>query len=907
MGIYRGAGGTSDAVNDASSEAVLVQQLAVEAQADADAAAASATAAAGSASTASTAASNALTAETNAETAETNAETAETNAETAQAAAEAAQVAAETAQTAAELAETNAETAETNAETAQAAAASSASAASSSASTASTQATNASNSASAASTSATNASNSASAASTSASNASTSATAAASSASAASTSASNASTSATNAANSATSASTSATTATTQAGIATTQATNAASSASAASTSATNAASSATSASGSATTATTQATAAGTSATNAAASASTATTQATNAASSATAAAGSATSASASAAAASAVALGNEPVRHSVRPSLLLDFANTKTLDPRITFTRASTATFYDGKTTAIAEQNLLLYSQIIGSTGWTLGASATATANNTTAPDGTTTASTITSTSSVASNTGTYETISTAIGHTFSVYAKAGTATFLGLTNNVSGSSYANFNLSTGAVASSAGCTASITSVGSGWYRCVMANTTATGIYFMLLAKDADPAGNPWATGTCASGNTINLWGAQLEQRSSVTAYTATTTAPITNYIPALQSAASGVARFEHNPTTGESLGLLIEEQRTNLVLRSDDFANAAWTSGSQTVSSNVAIAPDGTLTAEKLIANTGTIYQSVTIANSTNYTWSIYAKAGEKSWLRLLAQDTVTLLSAYFNLATGTIGTVGSGATATITAVGNGWYRCTISKTSASTSGFFNFGVVDGDNTTVSTGNGFSGIYIWGAQLEAGAFATSYIPTVASQVTRSFDSAGMTGTNFSSWYRADEGTVYSEASIRPEITSSNRYSWSLGFTAGSSDATFLTAPYGGTNRYRLLGFIGSTSSIDIFPATVYSNNTINKSGFAYKANDFALSVNAETPTTDTSGSMSPAIDRLFIGSSTASTAHLNGTIKKLAYYPKRLTNAELQGVTTV
>jgi hypothetical protein len=272
MSIYRGPGGSGDAVNDSSSEATLVAQLVVEAQADADAAAASATAAAGSASTASTQATNAAnsataaassassasssassatssassasTSATNAansataaQTAETNAETAETNAETAQAAAEAAQLAAETAQTAAELAETNAETAETNAETAETNAASSASAAS-------TSATNASNSASAASTSATNASNSASAASTSASNAATSES----------------------------NASTSATTATTQAGIATTQAGLASTSASNAATSETNASNSASAAATSATNASNSASAAATSETNAAAS-----------------------------------------------------------------------------------------------------------------------------------------------------------------------------------------------------------------------------------------------------------------------------------------------------------------------------------------------------------------------------------------------------------------------------------------------------------------------------------------------------------------------------------------------------------------------------------------------------------------------------------------------------------
>ena len=157
MSIYRGAGGPGDAVNDSSSEATLVAQLAIEAQTSADAAASSETNAASSASAAASSASAASTSASNAATAETNAETAETNAETAQAAAEAAQLAAEAAQTAAELAETNAETAETNAETAQAAAATSATNASNSASAASTSETNASNSATAAAASATSA------------------------------------------------------------------------------------------------------------------------------------------------------------------------------------------------------------------------------------------------------------------------------------------------------------------------------------------------------------------------------------------------------------------------------------------------------------------------------------------------------------------------------------------------------------------------------------------------------------------------------------------------------------------------------------------------------------------------------------------------------------------------------
>jgi hypothetical protein len=289
MPIYRGAGGAGDATADGSSEALLIRELAIEVQADADAASDSATAAASSASGAATSATNASNSATAAATSATNASNSASAASTSATNAANSATAAQTAETAAELAETNAETAETNAETAATNAASSASAAS-------TSSTNASNSASAASTSATNASNSASAASTSASNASTSATAAAGSASSASTSASNAATSETNAANSATSASTSATTATTQAGIATTKAGEAATSATNAATSATTATTQAGIATTQATNASNSASAAATSATNASNSASSASTSATNAANSASAAAASAAS-----------------------------------------------------------------------------------------------------------------------------------------------------------------------------------------------------------------------------------------------------------------------------------------------------------------------------------------------------------------------------------------------------------------------------------------------------------------------------------------------------------------------------------------------------------------------------------------------------------------------------------
>jgi hypothetical protein len=404
-----------------------------------------------------------------------------------------------------------------------------------------------------------------------------------------------------------------------------------------------------------------------------------------------------------------------------------------------------------------------------------------------------------------------------------------------------------------------------------------------------------------------------FEFWGAQLEQRSSVTAYTVTTTQPITNYIPALQSAASGVARFEHNPVTGESLGLEIEKQRTNLNNYSEQFDNAYWIKNGTTVSANATIAPDGTLTAEKLIGTATTaihLLQLSSVTGSGSHTMSVHAKAGEYTRFAI-RESNVTGHGALFDLSAGTVITTAS-ATATITPVGNGWYRCTATITWGSG---YALGITLSTNTNTSslletfTGNGFSGIYIWGAQLEAGSFATSYIPTVDSQVTRSADSASMTGTNFSSWYRADEGSVYAEVATKQST-----------FSVTNDRATVFAISKQGSNlnMYEAFFFNGlcfhsrdngtfSSGSPVVGSSTVanqYYKVAINYSGqqSSLASLDGAISSALARPfAKDTMG-------RMYLGNSLSSSGrYLDGYIKKIAFYPKALTSAELQGVTTV
>jgi len=226
-----------------------------------------------------------------------------------------------------------------------------------------------------------------------------------------------------------------------------------------------------------------------------------------------------------------------------------------------------------------------------------------------------------------------------------------------------------------------------------------------------------------------------------------------------------------SNISVKEVTGYTATAKGLLIEEQRTNLVTYSEDFSNAAWINTSASFNTNSAIAPDGATTADKIIIANGVQLGALTgagvrqqpskAATSITYTESVFAKAAEFNSVMLFMANGAGSNGGRctFNLATGTysslttFGSGFSGATASIESVGNGWYRCIFIVTS-DTDTSIRSGILPVD-TVATTGNGTSGIFIWGAQLEAGSFATSYIPTVASQVTRNADSASMLGDN--------------------------------------------------------------------------------------------------------------------------------------------------------
>ena len=578
-----------------------------------------------------------------------------------------------------------------------------------------------------------------------------------------------------------------------------------------------------------------------------------------------------------------------------ISPSLLLDFANVQALDSRVTFTRATTATYY-GTRTALAEQNLVLYSQEFDGVVYWSKINATVTANSTTAPDGTLTADEL-----IPSALDQINIFRTAlVPGVFSIYVKDnGISSFeFYVRRGVNDLDPVVVDLDAVTVTTDGTVTTNgfIVNAGNGWYRVGFTAIDSTVTSYGIGKTDVYDG---------VAG--LYIWGAQLEQRSTVTAYTPTTTQAITNYIPVLQTAVAGVPRFDHNPTTFESLGLLVEEQRTNLVTYSSEFDNAAWAKLNATVTANTIVAPDGTISGDTLTTSGAAVAQRVAQSPTAtgSLSFSVYAKAGSAQFIQIL-QTTDGNVFGNFDLANGVVGTKGSSATSTITAVGNGWYRCSVSATLASSN---NWGIYITPSASAAYGALYTAtvanLFIWGAQLEAGSFATSYIPTVASQVTRAADAASMTGTNFSSWYNQAQGSIYAEVTTpTPASVPAPGFMWYA--TGGSVENRIELRQINSGDASPRITTLFRTNGVTVVNMTVQtttigwtSNNIASaKISLGYQVNDVYLtSDKANAPATDSDATM-PSVNNVLFSHT--------GHYKKIAYYPLRLSNTELQALTS-
>jgi hypothetical protein len=526
-----------------------------------------------------------------------------------------------------------------------------------------------------------------------------------------------------------------------------------------------------------------------------------------------------------------------------------------------------------------------------------------TVTPNSTTAPNGTTTADTLIEDTATSIHCVQVSSISVISGtsYTLSCYAKPAGRNFIQLllTGGFAGNIQAIVDLTNGTVGSTVGSpVVTVTSLVNGWYRISITATATSTTTTTVQIRVSSNSGTGFYTGDGTSG--IYVWGAMLEQSSTVGDYVPTT------------STINSAPRFDHNPTTGESLGLLVEEARTNLLVRSEEFDSASWVkiSASSTVTANAAVAPNGTLTADKIVEATNTGIHCVqqifnTATTAATYTLSVYAKAAERSSIEIL--DAYALKSRTFNLSNGTSsvgqtsGAVGAPLSYSITDVGNGWYLCTISLAAVGANVSHRISTSNG-STTGYTGDGTSGLFLWGAQLEEGSFPTSYIPTTSATVTRAADVAGITGSNFSSWYNQTEGTVFAEASTQQSAASH--------VLAGVSTGSFGSSAYLSKENNNVLFASpnAAPSNLSIARSSVSSNVGL-RAGLAFTAGTGSASavMNGGAVGTDASTGIPITMSQMAIGSAPWSigSAPWNGTIKRLTYWPTRLANTTLQQIT--
>ncbi len=373
------------------------------------------------------------------------------------------------------------------------------------------------------------------------------------------------------------------------------------------------------------------------------------------------------------------------------------------------------------------------------------------------------------------------------------------------------------------------------------------------------------------------------------------------------------MRTAGVNEPRFDHDPITGQSLGLMIEESRSNLVAYSEDFSNVAWFNSQSSIVASSIVSPSGS-TSFKLIENTisgvGHFFSQSNISKASNavLTLTIFAKAAERQYLGLVINSYSTGFTnrygAEFNLGNGTArnnntaqGTYSSGSFS-IQPYPNGWYRCTITCTTSTDAQsqvrIFTFRDANQWTSAASyAGDGTSGIYVWGAQLEAGAFPTSYIPTTASTVTRSADNAQMTGTNFSSWYNQSEGTVF--CSFKTD-----------GISGGPR-----TFQLTGNNQNERLDhrIIGTTNGSEYYTGGInfgriddngVTNPSQGKIIVSQNSRSRQFCMNGRTVKSAIIPN-APAVNTLNIGNYNLQATYLNGTISRLTYYPIQLTNQQL------
>ena len=583
--------------------------------------------------------------------------------------------------------------------------------------------------------------------------------------------------------------------------------------------------------------------------------------------------------------------------------SLIDDISGTNL----ITFSRASTGTYVDSdgliKTSPV---NKLLYSNDFSNAAW-IKSDVTSTSTNITAPDGTATATTFTFTQ----NEGyIYQNTSSVIGQPYvtSIWIKGNANATIGLRRP----GISNSTIGDGSVA---------VNVTTEWQKFTAVTTSADTTDGRLLIDLRSSQG-----ASVPSGFGVSLWHAQTEEGTTAT-----------DYIPT-GATISGAPRFDHDPLNGESLGLLIEESRANLVTYSEDIST--WSKSNVAVSSQSVSNPFGYSNVYRVRGSSSLNRPhslgpspSVSVPANTPHTTSVYVK-GEgtgndagKIQIRIggigyrVGVINFDLFSNQSLTPQGLSGTSSTSDTWSINDYGmepvdDGWYRIWMTHESNNTSSvdFLTISSLAAkDSTTLNrtfwyTASNTGGFYMVGAQVEQGSFPTSYIPTSGSAVTRAADVASITGTNFSSWFNPSEGTIYSKAIGSPQTTTTTNtgsgYPYIYSIDSSLSNR-LIGSRSAGVNNGSWAAYAQPPASFSYVTSSNFNTQQVShKVGGSYTSSTYVAFADGAVGSSITPGTNNSALLRLSIGSG-VDGGFWGGHIARLAYFPTRKTDQELIKIT--
>ncbi len=473
----------------------------------------------------------------------------------------------------------------------------------------------------------------------------------------------------------------------------------------------------------------------------------------------------------------------------------------------------------------------------------------------------------------------------------TISIYAKAGSLNWLYI--NCGGGVYGGyFDLSNGVTGSNIG-TAISTKIeavdNTGWYRCEVSGTYNGSTSFRVYPAD----GNNDTSGT--SGN-ILIQSAQLETGLVATDYLESTS------VTGKAGVLIDLPRIDYSSGAG---ALLLEPSRSNIVSQSEYFGgwNLSRTSafGSGSILNDIT-SPEGVVNAAYIQQASGEtdgggVYNGYSYTSGTTYTLSVFAKKGENRYARIgfgIGGGGAGIFCG-FDLQEGIAGTPNTGITPSIEPFADGWYRCSITATAQFT-GARNTFVYQSSNLNDFVTTPLQGIYIYGAQLEVGSYATSYIPTMGTTQTRAADSCSVTGV--SDVIGQTEGTLFWEVQIDTPVATANESLFNID-AGGFGNTIYLIK--GATGNIVGEMYVSSAAQASFTLTGISAGNY--KIAFAYAQNNTAMFVNGvQVGATDTSCNV-PATSRIQLGNGVFGPS--TDKTKQVALFNERLSNAELAALT--